>query len=179
MKAVTASFILGFFILLSTIAGVFTYKYASSTENYIPLDGGSINLGQIYREKATIKMDVIRYDADGTESTLVSITSTPDSAQDDLKNELQKIIRQFNSAKDEGQKIDLNTMSFKSGGEIRLSSSINYTTQYFPIFELSLDTKKVAFKADDANYTLLKTTLDSFSKETAPSIKKRLLYTKQ
>lgn len=137
-NAIIASVILGISIVFSSL--VISDNISFKDEHIISLSGGAIKLGDIYKEKKLVSAKL--YFKEG-EQVLIS-EGNPDEFSIELNEKLQSLLKELNSGKSKNEdKLTLENLSVIDDARLEIVSAVRYTTEYQPMFTLTLETKEI------------------------------------
>lgn len=157
---IAASLIVGASAIFSSliISGNINFK----DENVIPLDGGAIKLGEVYKENKLLSAKVIFKVG---EQTLIT-EGSPDSFKEEYQGVIDGLLKDLNSngAKN-GEQRTADSLNVKDDATIELVSAVRYSSEHIPAFTLILEKKTVPMPKGSNMLTFPTTETEKFVKE--------------
>ena len=109
-------------------------------EHIVPLSGGAVKLGEVYKENKLISAKLIFKEG---EQVLI-FEGNPEEYSSDLDNKIKEITNLVNAGKTkEDEKIKADNLGVTDDSKLEIVSAVRYTSEYQPVFTLTLEKKEV------------------------------------
>lgn len=141
-KFLVASIVLGASAIVSSL--IVSNNISFKNEHVIPLSGGAIKLGDIYKENKLISAKLIFKDS---EQVLV-VDGNPDDFPAELEEKIQAILKTINATKRDDEKLTAENLSVVADSTLEVVSAVRYTSEYQPLFTLTLEKKVIPMAKD-------------------------------
>ncbi|WP_346983116.1 hypothetical protein [Citrobacter portucalensis] len=135
---IIASAIIGASVVFSAL--IISGNISLKDEHVIPLAGGTVKLGDIYKEQKLLSAKLIFKEG---EQVLIS-EGNPDDFSSELDTKITKILKTLNEGKTkDDEKLTAENLSVIDDAKLEVTSAVRYTSEYQPLFTLTLDEKEI------------------------------------
>ena len=136
-KLIGSSLILGAAAIFSAL--IISDNITFKDEHIVPLSGGSVKLGDIYKENKLVSAKLIFKEG---EQVLIS-QGNPDTYSSDLDDKIQKILKIINADKTKpDERLTADNLSVTDDSRLELISAVQYSSEQ-PMFTLTLEKKEI------------------------------------
>ena len=137
-KLIGSSLILGAAAIFSAL--IISDNISFKDEHIVPLSGGSVKLGDIYKENKLVSAKLIFKEG---EQVLIS-QGNPDTYSSDLDDKIQKILKIINTDKTKSdERLTADNLSVTDDSRLELISAVQYSSEHQPMFTLTLEKKEI------------------------------------
>ncbi|WP_449550836.1 hypothetical protein [Lelliottia amnigena] len=137
-KLIGSSLILGAAVVFSAL--IISDSISFKDEHIVPLSGGSIKLGNVYKENKLVSARLIFKEG---QQVLIS-EGNPETYSSDLNEKVEEIVKLYNTGKSKSEdKLTAENLSVTDDTRLELISAVRYSSEYQPMFTLTLEKKEV------------------------------------
>ncbi|QSW37078.1 hypothetical protein KQ929_12030 [Leclercia pneumoniae] len=137
-NTIVASAIIGVSVIFSGL--VISDNISFKDQHIIPLAGGAVKLGDIYKEEKLISAKLIFKEG---EEVLVT-EGNPDDFSSEVDNKIAEIIKSLNAGKGKNdERVTPETLSVLDDAKLELVSAVRYNSEHQPMFTLTLEKKAI------------------------------------
>lgn len=149
-KAINGFCVISISIIIGSL--IVAGKIFPKEENIIYTTQGAANLGKVYEESRKLTIKVI--DSDEREITTISDIE-PDSYVEAISKSLDESVSTYNEGVSSENKMTKEGARLNKDSIIKLTSTMKYYSEYFPVYRLNLDSKEIHLKKGDLIYQKL------------------------
>ena len=152
-KLIGSSIILGVAAIFSAL--IISENISFKDEHIVPLSGGAVKLGEVYKENKLISAKLIFKEG---EQVLI-FEGNPEEYSSDLDNKIKEITNLVNAGKTkEDEKIKADNLGVTDDSKLEIVSAVRYTSEYQPVFTLTLEKRKFqCLKVQISKHSLITT----------------------
>lgn len=172
-KLIGSSLILGAAAIFSAliISGNVSFK----NEHIVPLSGGSVKLGDVYKENKLVSVKLIFKEG---EQVLIS-EGNPETYSEDLDGKIQEIVKLINSGRAKSdEQLTADTLSVTDDSRLELISAVKYSSEHQPLFTLTLEQKEIQMQKGTNIKTFVDNNVKSFINSQEEAYARSLYLTK-
>ncbi|CAM6712875.1 hypothetical protein LEADMM068B1_03180 [Leclercia adecarboxylata] len=172
-KLIGSSLILGAAAIFSAliISGNVSFK----NEHIVPLSGGAVKLGDVYKENKLVSVKLIFKEG---EQVLIS-EGNPETYSEDLDSKIQEIVKLINSGRAKSdEQLTADTLSVTDDSRLELISAVKYSTEHQPFFTLTLEQKEIPMQKGTNIKTFVDNNVKSFINSQEEAYARSLYLTK-
>ena len=137
-NTIVASAIIGVSMIFSGL--IISDNISFKDQHVIPLAGGAVKLGDIYKEEKLISAKLIFKQG---EQVLVS-QGNPDDFNSEVDDKIAEILKELNAGKAKNdERITPETLSVLDDAKLELVSAVRYNSEHQPMFTLTLEKKVI------------------------------------
>lgn len=135
---IIASVIVGVSVFFSAL--IISDNISFKNEHVIPLAGGSVKLGDVYKEEKLLSARLIFKEG---EQVLIS-NGNPDDFSNELDAKITEILKTLNSGKSkDDERLTAENLSVIDDAKLEVTSAVRYTSEHQPLFTLTLDEQEI------------------------------------
>jgi len=148
MKVVVASAIISAAVVFSAVmmSGNINFK----KQNILETDNGHVNLGKVYSERSLVDV-VLRFSDDKT-VVFTARGLSSGSYMDGVDEKIQTVLDNYNKDKPDAKKLTKETLAFKVPVTLTVQTYMEYRSENFPSYELTLNKKEITIDKDTVVY---------------------------
>lgn len=136
---IIASAIIGVSVIFSAL--LISDNISFKNEHVIPLAGGAIKLGDVYKEEKLLSAKLIFKEG---EQVLIT-NGNPDDFSSELDTKITEILKTLNAGKSkDDERLTAENLSVIDDAKLEVTSAVRYTSEYQPLFTLTLDDQKIS-----------------------------------
>ncbi|CAM6285268.1 TPA: hypothetical protein ACTVL7_001441 [Escherichia coli] len=136
---IIASVIIGVSVVFSAL--IISDNISFKNEHVIPLAGGSVKLGDVYKEEKLLSARLIFKEG---EQVLIS-NGNPDDFSNELDAKITEILKTLNSGKSKNdERLTAENLSVIDDAKLEVTSAVRYTSEHQPLFTLTLDEQEIS-----------------------------------
>lgn len=140
---IIASAIVGVSVIFSAL--IISENISFKNEHVIPLAGGAVKLGDIYKEQKLLSAKLIFKEG---EQVLIS-EGNPDNFASELDTKITEILKAINKdKKKEEDKLTAGNLGVLDDAKLEITSAVRYSSEYQPLFTLTLDKQEIPMAKD-------------------------------
>jgi len=137
-KLIGSSLILGAAAVFSAL--IISDNISFKDEHIVPHTGGAVKLVNVYKENKLVSARLIFKEG---QQVLIS-EGNPETYSADLDDKIQEIVKRYNAGKAKSEaELTSENLSVTDDSKLELISAVRYTSEYQPMFTLTLEKKEV------------------------------------
>lgn len=135
---IIASAIIGVSVVFSAL--IISDNISFKNEHIIPLAGGAVKLGDVYKEEKLLSAKLLFKEG---EQVLIS-NGNPDDFSNELDAKITEILKTLNSGKSkDDERLTAENLSVIDDAKLEVTSAVRYTSEHQPLFTLTLDEQEI------------------------------------
>ncbi|MGV3793339.1 hypothetical protein [Citrobacter portucalensis] len=135
---IIASAIIGMSVVFSAL--IISDNISFKNEHVIPLAGGAVKLGDVYKEEKLLSAKLVFKEG---EQVLIS-NGNPDDFSNDLDAKITELLKTLNAGKSkDDERLTAENLSVIDDAKLEVTSAVRYTSEHQPLFTLTLDSQEI------------------------------------
>ena len=135
---IIASAIIGVSVVFSAL--IVSDNISFKNEHVIPLTGGAVKLGDVYKEEKLLSAKLMFKEG---EQVLIS-NGNPDDFSNELDKKITEILNTLNAGKSkDDERLTAENLSVIDDARLVVTSAVRYTSEHQPLFTLTLDEQEI------------------------------------